>query len=84
MIGKRVQIRLSDHRKGHVDKDPHVTVDTNGRTWVAWHAYRPKEDRILIGSFKGQRRGLLLEVSEAAGLNFQPRIACAGSDVWVV
>lgn len=84
MTPERVRVRLSDHHHGHVDKDPNVTVDCKGRTWVVWHAYRPREDRILVRSFKGQRRGPLLEVSEAAGLNFQPRIACTGSDVWVV
>ena len=67
-----------------VDKDPALTVDGSGRFWVAWHAYRPKEDRILVRSFKGQRRGPLLTVSEEVGINFQPRIVSGGDAVWVV
>ena len=81
----RLQIRLSEHRRGYVDKDPALTVDGSGRFWVAWHGYRSKEDRILVRSFKGQRRGPLLQVSEEAGINsFQPRIACGGDAVWGV
>lgn len=81
---ERLQIRLSEHRRGHVDKDPALTVDGSDRFWVAWHGYRPKEDRILVRSFKGQERGPLLPVSEEEGINFQPRIACGGDAVWVV
>ena len=79
----RLQVRLSEHRRGHVDKDPALTVDGSGRFWVAWHGYRPKEDRILVRSFRGQERDPLRVMSEEAGINFQPRIACAGDAVWV-
>ena len=66
----RLQIQLSEHRRGHVDKDPALTVDSSGRFWVAWHGYRPKEDRILVRSIKDQRRGSLLPVSEEGGSIF--------------
>ena len=77
-------IRLSEDRRGHVDKDPALTADADGRLWVAWHSYREKEDRILIRSFKGNRRGKVLEISDRPGINFQPKIACDGHTVWVV
>ena len=66
----RLQIRLSEHRRGHVDKDPALTIDGSGRFWVAWHAYRPKEDRVLVRSFKGQQRGPLADSERRGGDQF--------------
>ena len=53
MKNARQVVRLSEDRRGHVDKDPQVTADGSGRLWVAWHSYRYNTDRILIRALKG-------------------------------
>ena len=78
-------VRLSEDRRGHVDKDPSLTADADGRVWVGWHSYRRETERILLRSFKGRRRGELLTVSDRPGRHFQPRVACDGDGVvWAV
>ena len=67
--------RLSGDARNHTDKDPHLTVDTGGRLWVAWQSYRMKEDRILARFVHRNRRGPVVEVSDTPGINFQPRVA---------
>ena len=77
-------IRLSEDSRGHLDKDQVLTVDPEGTTWVAWHSYRPKMDRILARSLHGRKKGTILEVSGSSGNQFQPRIACdTAGKVWI-
>ena len=76
-------VRFSEDRRGHVDKDPSLTADADGRVWVAWHSYRRETERILLRSFKGRRRGELLEVNDRPGRHFQPRVACGGNGRWI-
>ena len=78
-------VRLSADRRGHNDKDPALTLDRDGRLWVAWQSYVPQVDRILARPLVDGEPGELFEVSDEAGVNFQPAIACDGDNaVWVL
>lgn len=41
------------NRQGNTyDSHPSAVTDATGRTWVAWHAYADRQDRIMVGSIK--------------------------------
>ena len=68
------------------DSHPSAVVGRDGATWIAWHAYHDKRDRVLLRRVAADGKlGTLHTVSEGGSVHGPPTIVLLGGEsVWVV
>ncbi len=76
------EANLSDSAED--DWEPSVAVDSKGRAWVAWDAYRTMGYDLLVRAVSGDDTGDIVEVSATPFAEMKADVAVDGADrVWV-
>ncbi len=66
------------------DTMPSMAVLSDGTTWMAWHAYRDRRDRVLARRIGPDGLGKVQEISEGNAINDAPMlVAAADATAWV-